>query len=248
MPHLYTVADFARYDGLLKVMVSGSDNSQTFILHQTTARQESRFFDHAMNTDIRDDEIAFVHIAGHSPESFQIFLNFVYGRAVYSAADDDAVSRNSGKVLGIVQNDEEWDRLAHAWVLGAYLEATDFQDAVVDAITAKVAKSGPFAPQTMHQIIYPNSAPGSTIRRLLVHIAASHWPASHVRHLWKRSDWSVFFFDLSCELLHKTSKATRKHGSRVLSALSKSRCAYHDHDPVDADSCYKKKLRLMQKS
>lgn len=131
-------------------------------------------------------------------------------------------------MFGKPENDKEWVRLAKAYALGSYLQAPDFKDAITDAIIAKVAKAGTTAPQMMHQIIYPNSSPGSAIRRLLVDVAIYRWPTEFLETQQKQMEagWLDFFCELAVAMHQARSAEKGKDGAP---AFESDTCAYHEH-------------------
>jgi len=107
--------------------------------------------------------------------------------------------------------------------LGAYLQAADFKDAIIDAIIDKVCTRATLGPQNLHQIIYPNSPVGSGIRRLLVDIAVCRWPNSFLKSRPNKPEWSDFFQDFAVEM-HSRWKP-------------KSLFGVNEEKPYEQDSC-----------
>jgi hypothetical protein len=190
-------------------------------LHKTLAVRESAFFDKAFSKDWKESEENEIRLPDHEPEHFQIFLLWLYTRRIFSS---------QAMVIACNECIDEWDLLANAWALGAYLQATDFQDTVADAILEKTAQ-GCGSMHSIHKIIYANSVAGAPIRKLVVDIAAWRWDVPMLEAQGNNAAWSDFFRDLSIALL-KTRESTED--SRVV----KASCDYHDHR-LKGGVCYK---------
>ena len=128
------------------------------------------------------------------------------------------------------EGSEEWDRLANAWALGAYLQTTDFQDAVTDTIVEQADQL--FAStHSIHKIIYANSVAGAPIRKLIVDLAVWRWNASTVEAQANEATSSDFYRDLTIALLKDRAASTNDREV-------KASCDYHAHGEK---SCYKTK-------
>ncbi|KAK4539588.1 hypothetical protein LTR36_010524 [Oleoguttula mirabilis] len=114
--------------------------------------------------------------------------------------------------------DLEWVRLVRAWALGFHLQATDFQDAVIDAILQKIHTAPRGVPPMLHRVVFSNTKPGSQLRRLIVDIAAWRWDTEFLKAqrsdgAWRGSDtWADFSMDLA--LLFNESKKTGLSGHK----------------------------------
>ena len=181
----------------------------------------SAFFDGAFRNEWKESSENVVHLPAHDPEHFEIFFLWLYTRRVFSCQAEVFVGNKGG---------EEWDRLANAWALGAYLQATDFQDAITDAIVERAGQI--FASiHSVHKIIYANSVAGAPIRKLIVDVAVRHWDASTVEAQVSDASSSDFYRDLSIALLKDRAAS---NNDRVV----KASCDYHSHGEK---CCYKTK-------
>lgn len=119
-----------------------------------------------------------------------------------------------------------WHCLAQAYALGSYLQAGDFNDAVTDAVVQlmRSCRVKQQCTHTIHTIIYPNSKPGSGVRRLLVDIASYDWLTSHLQSLKTAPEWSDFFLELSVALHIKQSEGLTRPPY-----VEGTTCIYHDH-------------------
>lgn len=206
------------------------DNAKSFSLHQQLARDESGFFDSAFRGKWKDTESKVIRLPEYDAEHFQLFYLWIYAHKIFSAKADD--------VQGSV--DKEWDRLANAWALGAYLQATDFKDAVTDAIMDKVSQNRRSASQSMHEIIYPKSLANADIRRLIVDIAVSCWNKETLEARSNDPSWADFFRDLSIALVDQRHYG---HSHLPKSPWDADKCWYHEHRTSNA-VCYRSKYGL----
>ena len=159
-----------------------------------------------------------IHLPEHGEEHFRIFFDYIYCHHVFSSKPDDCLSGKSPE-------DKEWDRLSHCWALGAYLQATSFQNAVTDAIIEKVLSiQGQQPLQTIHKIIYPHSQAGSGIRKLLVEIAMHGWSTDFLEEQSMGMEWGEFFFDVSVAMHAQKGKPLDKPKYR-----RSGTCHYHSH-------------------
>lgn len=219
----------------LPFVVGPTEKSVSFAVHETLARQESAFVEAVFRSGWKEAEERVIYLPEHESEHFQIFVNFIYARHIFSSDPDE--DQSSGQH----EDDKEWERLAQAYALGAYLQAADFKDAIIDAIIDKVCSSSILGLQNMHQIIYPNSPIGSGVRRLLVDIAVSRWPTSFLKSRPSRPEWSDFFQDIAVEL-HARRKPQSIFSAEDQDLYKKNSCLYHEHiNTTGVDGCYRTK-------
>ncbi|KAI7154040.1 hypothetical protein KC349_g7940 [Hortaea werneckii] len=200
-------------------LVGPEDVQSTFLVHENLIRHHSKFVEAISRNDWKEKDSRVIHLPEHDEEHFRIFFDYIYSHHVFSSKPDDCLS---GKSLG----DKEWDRLAHCWALGAYLQATSFQNAITDSIVEKVLSiQGQQPLQTIHKIIYPHSQAGSDVRKLLVDIAMHGWSTEFLKEQSMGMEWAEFFFDLSVAMhAHKGKNLDTPmyRGSR--------NCHYHSHE------------------
>lgn len=208
-------------DEWITVAVGPNEAPTRFSLHKELASKESAFIEAAFRHEWKESEQNVIHLPDHDPEHFRLFFLWTYNRAMFSMNQSDSQS--------------EWNLLAGAWALGAYLQAPDFRDAVVDAIIAK-AYYNSLCEQTMHEIIYPNSQTDAPIRKLLADIASYRWGPSKLRALKNDASWSDFFFDLSITMMDKQHSTD----GTVTAPWQRDACAYHEHS-LNGAVCYKTK-------
>ena len=197
------------------------DHIKRFSLHKSLAVRESAFFEKAFSKEWKESEENEVRLPDHEPEHFKVFLQWLYTRRIFSS---------QAMVIACNECIDEWDLLANAWALGAYLQATDFQDTVADAILEKALQGGG-SMHSIHKIIYANSVAGSPIRKLVVDIAVWRWDVTMLEAQGNNAAWSDFFRDLSIAML-KTRESTAE------SKAVKASCEHHEHRP-QGGACYK---------
>lgn len=203
------------------ILVGPPDEEQRFSLHKDLAINKAGFFENAFRNEWKESSENTVHLPDHKPEHFQIFFLWTYSRRIYTS-----------EPRKVSDGTTEWDSLAGAWALGAYLQAADFQDAVTDAII-ETAGNDVAARHTMHETIYANSVAGAPIRKLLVDIAVWRWDSTLLEEQDNGAAWADFFRDLSIALVKARSNSTSH-------AAVKPNCDYHEHQRKGLP-CYKTK-------
>ena len=180
---------------------------------------ESDFFYNAFQRDWKEAKENSIPLPDHKAEHFRVFFLWRYTRRIFS----------SNNKCG--EESDEWDILAGAWALGAFLQATDFQDEVTDALveTAKDLKSK----HSIHETISTNSVAGAPIRKLIVDIAVSHWDISALEAQGDDVACPDFFRHLSIALL-------KTRGFSPSSRAVEAGCDYHEHQRKGTP-CYKTK-------
>lgn len=199
------------------------EEAKRFSLHKSLAVNESGFFESTFRNDWKESSENVIRLPDRDPEAFEMFFLFIYTRRIYSRQANDLFG-NDGP--------SEWYRLAHAWTLSAYLQATDFQDAIADAVLEKASlKSASL--HDIHKIIYANSIIGTPVRKLFVDLAVWKWDVVSLEAQSNGLSWSDFFRDLSIALL-------KTRGSTEEARVVKYSCDYHEHR-LRGTICYRAK-------
>lgn len=193
-------------------------------MHQTLVSEQSQFFAKTFSKSWKENVERVVRLPDCQPAHFQLFFLWLYKRCIFSGSD---------ALRGAI--DPEWSLLAHAWLLGDYLQATDFKDAITDTLIAKVSDTFLGAWQTMHEIIYPRSTHNAPIRRLIADIAACKWENQDIKTLRVDPEWAEFLPDLSAALAERRGK---EFGEDV--PWESDRCRYHEHAQAGTP-CYSSK-------
>ena len=159
-----------------------------------------------------------------------MFQHFIYSGQIYSMKDGDVVSSGTNEKSKI---NEEWSRLARAWIFGDVILSTSFKDALVDSIIRKTL-IGQRHSRSMQDLIYPRSTAQASIRILLVDIAVWKWKDSTLESLKILPGMEQFLVDLSLAL--NKVKIKRRQGNAPWE--DKDTCVYHEHGKEGI--CYKK--------
>lgn len=191
-----------------------TERAEKFTIHENIAAAESDFIHAAMKHEWAENESRTIHLPAHDPGAFSTFFRYCYGGFIYTATKPETDKQHG------IGKDPEWYALADAWVIGDYLEASDFKDGVVDAIIHKILENGR-SRQSMHKIIYPASSPTAPIRVLLADIAAHEWTASYVKRRHNAPEYSDFWKDVAV--------ARWNVGSQTIPRYRTDRCTYHEH-------------------
>ncbi|GIZ43510.1 hypothetical protein CKM354_000673500 [Cercospora kikuchii] len=197
----------------------GKSPGKTLYAFEATVRASSRFFDAALKKVWEEGRSREIHLPEHDPEIVKIYLNWVdIGELDYE--DETDVERNESGVFY---------RLIHAFLLGDKLLAPDFKDAVTDAV-ASVYADGLWMPgKGLRQILYENTMPGATLRRMVIRQLSMGTPLAVME-----DEPQSLLYDLSHELAEGKSKALRDFKKEV------EDCIYHEHQ-AGAEHCYRNK-------
>ena len=217
------------------VLVGSGDSVESFSLHQQRACQKSGFFEAAFGNEWKEKEEKLIRLPDYEPEHFHIFFLWLYGSKIYSSQDGDIGADENESVTGGDETDREWERLAYAWTIGAYLQCPEFKNAIVDAIIDKSTWAKKPLEQDMHAIVYPKSEDNAPIRKLIVDIAASYSSAYTISCLKNDPAWSDFFRDLSIVLLLGREKGWPSAPHQITAP-----CKYNEHGDCDDDLLQRK--------
>ncbi|GAB1731873.1 hypothetical protein NU195Hw_g5190t1 [Hortaea werneckii] len=200
-------------------LVGAEGVPSTSLVHENLIRRHSKFVEAISRNDWKEKESRVIEFPEHDEEYFRIFFDYIYSHNIFRSINNDCLS---GKLM----EDKEWDRLAHCWALGAYSQATNFQNAITDAIVEKVLSlQGQQPLQTMHKIIYPHSRAGSGVRKLPVDIAIHGWSTDFLKEQSMGMEWAGFFFDLSVA----TYAYRGEDFDTPMYRMSRD-CYYHSHE------------------
>lgn len=221
-------------DSAFAILVGPDPDRKTFWMHEALARSESVYIDDVCRGHYLrdDDEDLVIEFPGYEPEHFQLFFLFVYRRSIFS-------TRTGDNADGTV--DLEWNRLVKSWALGDHLEASDFKDAVADAIVHKLNTTVRPFPPMLHRVIYMNTVDGSLLRRMVADIVAWRWYtpmlfAAKRDGAWRGSEqWRDFFIDVALVL-----NGMKIEGRSGKPPYEQEGCVYHEHSAT-CTPCYKSK-------
>jgi len=184
---------------------------QTFFIHSGLLKGRAKLFDKIVEGSKA------VCLPNFSPEIGSVYVHWLYTR----------------KVLTGTSLTTDLPALVHAWALGAYLNDSDFENAVMNAIVLLISESQPFGWQLsvkteMINLVYESTTAGSPLRRLMVDI----WiRCGNERYLGEEcKDTSPFFLaDLVTALL-PAAKARPEAKASTLDSI----CKYHVHKLKEA--------------
>lgn len=116
-------------EGIITVHVGLDTERQFFRAHKSLVSDHSAFFEAAMKQGWKESAEGIVRLPVHSPAAFRMFLAFLYTGHVHSIFTSDSPSDG---------DNQEWNYLEEAWLLGEHLMSTSFKDAIVDTIVLKL--------------------------------------------------------------------------------------------------------------
>lgn len=205
------------------VDVGSYEERQTFDVHEDLLKAHSRFFCAALNKEWKEGQERKVSLPEDDPEHFELSYHFLYTGRIYSkSAEQDPHGVAAEEVL-----------LAYLWTLGDKLNSSSFMDAILDTMISGM-ESDKSCPMTLHEIIYPDSARASCMKRFLVDVAAWEWSENAVAEAAQDKDTPREFFRDFASALHKFAKS----GRQGVAPYKGSTCCYHEH-VVQGKPCYR---------
>jgi len=186
-------------------------------------KKHSEFFVAALKEGWKEGEEQVVRLPEHESEAFNIFARFVYTKRIYCKRDGD-YDESTG-------NDEEWRRLLDACLMGVSLISPSLQDAVVDAITAKVNNNA-IPPSSYHNTVWSKTAGDNALKRLIVDIAVWKWDPKLLRERCADAPHG-FLVDVVIRL-----KGLDSGGGEENCPFAMPACTYHEHSAA-SKPCYK---------
>lgn len=204
---------------------SGEDSNKAFDVHEELLKKHSEFFRSALKKEWREGHSQSIALDDEAddPEIFAIFYHFLYTGQIFSSKSGDSEDTNW---------DEEWDRLADAFLLGDKLLSTSFKDAVTDAIIAKLAASDRCR-NDIHRQLYSASSKASGVRRLCVNIAVKHLSSASFKEKCAEDGVPEFFCDVLVEFNDVYMDKIEHVGP-----IEPGTCEFHDH-VAENKPCYK---------
>ncbi|OCL08416.1 hypothetical protein AOQ84DRAFT_388851 [Glonium stellatum] len=197
---------------------------ETFMLHETLVRTQSRFFNNAMSREWKESAERRIRLPSESPDIFSLYQNWIYARKIPTALNEPGRKGHA-----------EYIRLSQAYCLGEMLMDTTFKDAIVDAIISKAVTPAAdddcwYPDGKAIGLIYDGTPKDSPARELLVAFY----------HCCGDSDWITkeddlpkdFLMDLTIALLDGRPKPEDRYPWKLLDT-----CQWHSHGKETA--CYK---------
>lgn len=209
-------------------MIVGVDSdAKDFHVHEDALRRHSEFFRAALIGDWNEAREGIVRLPEEDPEVFDTFVTFVYSGRVNVPQDTDC---STDKV-----DSDELGALADCWLLADRMISQSFKDAVADALTKRIVRTG-MVPLDMPEIIYAHTSIPCGIKRLLVDVAVLGWNEGDFRDQSHNTDLVAFLAETTIRALNMTT--AEKNGDYSWADMG---CKYHDHG--DGMPCYKTMFR-----
>ena len=167
-------------------------------VHEKVICAPSKYFEKALSGGWKEAKECSFQLEEEDPESFQLYLHWLYRRTLPTRIDEPGYSGNA-----------EYLQLAKAYILRDRLQDGSFQDVILDAIVNKCrtrANDGstwfPVGPVIEH--IYQNTTDSSKARRLLTDLYVCHGSGDWLREWIEPSATPKdFLFDLATGFLDK---------------------------------------------
>lgn len=150
-------------DKAIIVRVGKEPDHTNFTIHENLLRKASPFFEAALSRDWKESQETVVKLPNGFAPSFQVFTQWLYANRVYAKCVLDGYSDlNEG--VG-------WAISVSSYLLGDYLQVSEFKDAVIDSIIdwANQAPSSCKAPSRSARVIYANIEEDSPSRKITLH-------------------------------------------------------------------------------
>lgn len=197
-------------------------------MNEEKIRASSKFFDKALNAEWKEGRERTIELPESDPEAFNIYLHWLYSGKLF-VKDDNETATNEGKAQR---------KLTRSYLIGDKLLDVDFKDAIIDAIAVEsgVIRDGVrYIPaKDLRRLIYENTPPGATVRRLLIRMIARF---NNIDKLVLEDDPPALLHEMVLELCKTTTRPTEKVFQAEVAA-----CKYHEHPP-GAENCYRNKRR-----
>ncbi|KAI9666701.1 MAG: hypothetical protein M1821_004637 [Bathelium mastoideum] len=227
---------------LVKVLVGTS--KKEFTLCKELLCSSSGYLKAALSNEWREAQTRTIELPEDDEDTFELYLQWLYSTIIWSANIEDG-NREKGA------DDTEQTLLARAYTLGDKLQDSDFKDAVLDALMAKlvddeeiynenydqdaVHHEDPYGPSlSAIKWVWNYTMPSSPARRVIIDYFTWHGCCPPLRS-FNAADPTVatFFKDLAIHLYKRRSP----EGPSPLT--NKGNCDYHEHG--DSKPCYKLK-------
>lgn len=221
------------FSSVVHIHVGTKPERKTFILHSYALRNSSNHFAVAMDAQCAiTEEDKPINLPDIAIEDFAVYAKFLY----------------TGLIFTKEPNFVELTRCLHLYKVAKQLEATDFQDAVVDALIENIIEYRALKGQcrfTASQIltIYTMTVESSPLRKFAQNLCLhSKGPQGFER---KRLDIFpvVFQLDLLTAAAPFITSSAKSTDMQDPLDVSKS-CDYHEHT-INGTPCYRTKHQCM---
>jgi hypothetical protein len=238
----------SRLDSVVTVIVGSEEAQETFVLHESVLRQNSDFFNNALNGGWKEAQEQAVKISEVKPARFAIFAKFILTGLLFIQSDGDIATVRGRKwnKAALSCRTATLDTISRLFMLASLLQAPDFQDAILDifietVLDYRALMKGNFA--FLHnriQIVHNHTAADSPYRKFFVDINLHSWLNGGCLK-------GIMFAEYPPQFCHDFMHASLPFLSQRMEAaempdpadLSRS-CQYHEHTKR-GQPCYKEK-------
>ncbi|KAI8932639.1 hypothetical protein NX059_010135 [Plenodomus lindquistii] len=232
---------------VITVNVGTESECTSFILHESLLRKISKFFDNALKRDWQESTERIVALPEASPAAFTIYAKFlVTGLLFLEQANELAIFSEGATETGSSSCPAMAECLECAQ-LADFLQATNFGDAVADAVLETIADVrrlyGEGRVVCMHaalQCAYMITKAGSPIRKLFLDLCVYAWGNKEevVPRDLDRLDSEILADYINTIRPYLVSgNSVDNHPNPV---SFRDTCNYHEH-LLTGDACYKTK-------
>ncbi|CAK4031842.1 hypothetical protein AC578_10138 [Lecanosticta acicola] len=223
LPHTGAI-DFSAKSVIVKVGTSVA----TFHVDEGLLRKNSAFFDAALKKDWAEGQRRKVELPKADPETFNIWVNWLYSRRLFTDIDADTPKRD---------DHDTYPRLIEAYTLGDSLMDADFKDAVTDAFSVHFITPEDNTRWMPHsediKDLYERTASTSKLRKLLIFLVSS---LNNVHEVISGEEIPSYLADLAKFLFeNRNSLPDWKSSSHAV-----ARCEFHEHEEGE-EKCYRTK-------
>ncbi|KAI9684327.1 MAG: hypothetical protein M1820_010891 [Bogoriella megaspora] len=185
------------------------------------------YFQRELKQNQEGDEIYRIFSPSYNPETFHLYVRWLYTGKVWSAPDEDTAEN--------LKHSSEDMMLIKAFCLAGKFEDRAFQDTIIDVLFLKLKLEEETGSRQYHGAEYVNciwrhTQPGSPLRKLWLDLIVSHgleaWP------------WRDYTKDFYLDIIPILLKSRTQCEQSPLKGLLNS-CAYHQH--TDDRICHKRK-------
>ncbi|GAB7329948.1 hypothetical protein MBLNU13_g01650t1 [Cladosporium sp. NU13] len=217
---------------MIEVRVGSGDEIEGFILRKNLATRHSDVIRKAFAGGWKEAKENMVRFPEESPEAFQMFVTFLDTGVIHLCHFKSNRPVVAQEVADSRDVDEEWKKIAEAWLLGERLCCTSFKDALVDKMV-HILQTTAEIPKTMLPKIITGSVARSGMRDLLVDLAAYHLFAADLEDQPDNDRYASYWKQVAIACRHRITNpslnAPYDNGDVG--------CRYHDHGK--GNPCYK---------
>lgn len=205
------------------VEINVGPNKVKAIAYKSMLVERSGFFEAACHAHWETGKSRTVTLEDQDPDVFAIFVTWVLTGNVKSSTKFIEVQSSESEEVKAIRLPLQWNQLAKCYVLGDFLQAPGFKNAVIDMLLYNMQlyhnDCELLAGWSSDQInyIYSNTTAGSQLRRIIVELVADRGGNPYVRHV-------DYLYELAELTMKKYHAGTARH-----TPFSKPRCTFHEH-------------------